>query len=1457
MAAFGAYLHRLTGVNDVVIGLPIIRRPGSKRRFVPGMFANVLPIRLHIDGGSDVKTLALHASDVLDGALNHYGYRFETLCRELNLKGGAGRWMSATINILSYEYDVRFGDARGTGHNLSTGPVDDIALSFYEHNDDRLRIDFDATLSRYDVSEISVHQQRFLRFVRNIVAKPPCIVSAIEILGDDERKLLQVWNQTETPYSGELCIHELFEQQVERNPGTVAVEQGEVYLSYAQLNTLANQLAHKLIERGVKPDAPVALCSERRPHLVLALLAILKAGGAYVPLDPTYPAERLRDLLEDAQPVLLLSDAAGRSALGEQQINLPHLALDDSLSLEKDSENSNPDPKALGLTSSHLAYVIYTSGSTGKPKGALNEHRAIVNRLHWMQQAYALTPADVVLQKTPFSFDVSVWEFFWTLLNGAKLVLAQPQAHKDPKALIELITSAQVSTLHFVPSMLNSFLATSRVESCTSLRRIVCSGEALAPDSVRQCQRLLPKSRLYNLYGPTEAAVDVTAWSCPKDFDGSVVPIGRPIANTQIYILDSQGQPVPLGAIGELYIGGAGVARGYLNRPELTRERFLPDPFFGRDELPTTQGLRRGQGQGVSQSISEGAPKRSDGGLGIRESRGKQVSDRTADEQELIPTGARMYRTGDLARYLPDGNIEFLGRNDSQVKLRGFRIELGEIESRMRQCAGVKEAAVIAREDVPGDKRLVAYFATSASQEQEPEAEPAEQQDRSALISGLRAELATHLPDYMVPSAFVHLDALPLTVSGKLDRKALPAPDASALLQHTYRAPEGHIEQALAAIWAELLGVERVGRNDHFFELGGHSLLAIELMKRVRRLGLSLEVRDLFMAPTLAALSGALKKESAIPVPANLITKETPRITPELLPLAKLEQSEIDRIVQRFSLANIQDIYALTPLQEGILFHHLLATQGDPYLSIVQMAFSQRSMVERYIAAIQKVIDRHDILRTAFVWEGLRAPAQVVLRTAKLEITEIQLEAHESAEQLAQRFDPRHHRLDLTQAPLLRVVIAQEPYSVDKAMEDTSTNRWLVVFLLHHLIGDLSTLQLLHDEVLALLEDRSQQLGPALPFRDLVAQARLGLSPEEHETFFSSLLADIDEPTIPFGLSDVHLDGSRIVEAHLPLSASLNNRLRFQARRLGVSLASLCHLAWAAVVGATSSRRQVVFGTVLFGRAQGAGLDRAIGLFINTLPIRLDLDRTPIKEAVLRTHRLLAELLNHEHAPLALAQRTSALASGVPLFNALLNYRHSSPDNTVAFQSNGQEQPFQVEWLHGQERTNYPLTLSVEDGGSGLGLAAQVSQPIAPLRVCEFMQQALEELVGKLESDPETPVCELNILPPAEREILLEGWNSTQAIFPAQSCIHELFEQQVERTPGATAVVQGETSFTYAQLNSLANQLAHKLIERGVQPDTPVALCSERRPHLVVALLAILKAGGAYVLSIQLILLNV
>ncbi|WP_241493898.1 amino acid adenylation domain-containing protein, partial [Burkholderia pseudomallei] len=471
-----------------------------------------------------------------------------------------------------------------------------------------------------------------------------------------------------------------------------------------------------------------------------------------------------------------------------------------------------------------LAYVIYTSGSSGEPKGVMNEHRGVVNRLWWMQQTYALDERDAVLQKTPFSFDVSVWEFFWPLMSGARLVIAKPEGHKDPAYLSELIDRERVTTLHFVPSMLQAFLEDEgAARGCGSVKRVMCSGEALPPSLVKRFYRCLPDARLHNLYGPTEAAVDVTAWACDAEEGGASVPIGRPIANTRIYVLDEYGQPVPRGVAGELYIGGVQVARGYLNRPELTRERFVDDPFVA---------------------------------------------------------GGRLYKTGDLARWRTDGSLEYLGRNDFQVKIRGFRIELGEIEAQLAKVAGVRETVVLAREAAPDTKRHAASNENSASNSGEKRLVAYYTGDADA--TALRAQAAQHLPSYMVPSAYVRLDAWPLTPNGKLDRHALPAPADDAYARAEYEAPQGAKEEALAAIWKDLLPVERISRHDNFFELGGHSLLAITLIEHMRRANLHADVTTLFTAPTLADLAvrvGASRGDTY--VPPNLIPGDAANGTPE------------------------------------------------------------------------------------------------------------------------------------------------------------------------------------------------------------------------------------------------------------------------------------------------------------------------------------------------------------------------------------------------------------------------------------------------------------------------------------------------------------------------------------------------------------------------------------------------
>ncbi|MGO4774699.1 amino acid adenylation domain-containing protein, partial [Lysobacter sp. 2RAB21] len=445
------------------------------------------------------------------------------------------------------------------------------------------------------------------------------------------------------------------------------------------------------------------------------------------------------------------------------------------------------DADATDVRANQLAYVIYTSGSTGQPKGVMNEHGGVVNRLQWMQEAYALSGGDAVLQKTPSSFDVSVWEFFQPLLSGATLVLAKPLGHQDPDYLVDLIESAGITVAHFVPSMLQVFIDRADAGRCKTLKQLFCSGEALPYSLQQQVFTALPGVELHNLYGPTEAAIEVTYWNCAEPSQRRAVPIGRPVTNTQMYVLDARGEPMPVGVAGELFIAGVQVARGYWNRPELTAERFVRDPF-------------------------------------------------SADPQ------ARMYKTGDLGRWLADGTIEYLGRNDFQVKIRGFRIELGEIEARLVACAGVREAVVIAREDVEGDKRLVAYAVMEPGVE--------------LSVAALRESLSKDLAEYMIPSAFVALESLPLTPNGKLDRKALPAPDQGAVLSRAYEAPQGEIEAAIAEIWQDLLSIERVGRNDHFFELGGHSLLAVQVASRLRqRLDVDIPLSDLFKSPQLTALA--------------------------------------------------------------------------------------------------------------------------------------------------------------------------------------------------------------------------------------------------------------------------------------------------------------------------------------------------------------------------------------------------------------------------------------------------------------------------------------------------------------------------------------------------------------------------------------------------------------------------
>ncbi|MFC6300510.1 amino acid adenylation domain-containing protein [Pseudomonas sp. CCM 7893] len=1354
--AWAQVLSQVSGREEVVFGTVLLGRmqggEGADRAL--GMFINTLPLRVSVSSaGVQAGVRATHAR--LAQLLGHE-HASLSLAQRCSGVPGSLPLFSTLLNYRHSAPEEAPGDSPFAGAGIEVLSAEERTNYPLVVSVDDLGQGFSLTVqgvAEVDVNRVADYLYTALRNVVTALQQAPATpLQAISILPHAERELLlKSFNDTAREYPAEQTVQALFEAQAEASPDAVAAVHGERSVSYSVLNRRANRLAHYLIAQGVKPGDSVAILLPRSIDMLASQLAILKCAAVYVPLDINAPAERQGFMVQDSGAAAVLTHA-------DEVVDYAVLRIDlDTLALDSGAQH-NPD---IAQSSEDVAYIMYTSGSTGTPKGVRVPHRAVTRLV--INNGYAdFNPHDRVAFASNPAFDASTLDVWAPLLNGGCVVVVEHAVLLSQAAFASLLQEQSVSVLWMTAGLFHQY-ADGLMSVFRQLRYLIVGGDVLDPLVIGRVLKYGAPQHLLNGYGPTEATTFSTTHEITTVGE-SGISIGRPIGNSRAYVLDARRQPAPLGVVGELYIGGAGVAKGYLNQPELTAEKFINDPF----------------GDGL------------------------------------------LYRTGDLASWQADGTLLYQGRNDNQVKIRGFRIEPGEIETRLASCAGVKEAVVLAREDEPGDKRLVAYYTAETALD----------------IDGLRAHLQSQLPDYMVPSAYVWLALLPLTANGKLDRKALPAPDQASLLSRGYEAPEGEVEMLLAQIWEQVLKVERVGRHDHFFELGGHSLLAVSLIERMRQVGLSADVRVLFSQPSLAALAAAVGSGREIVVPANGIPQDCQHLTPSMLTLVKLDQPAIDRIVATVpgGSANVQDIYPLAPLQEGILYHHISAEQGDPYLLQSRMAFDSLERLQAFTGALQKVVARHDILRTSVVWEGLDSPVQVVWREAELVVQQVPLEPADGPiiEQLHERFDARHYRLDITRAPLLRMVYA----------EDAANQRVAAILLFHHLALDHTAMEVVGQEMRAFLFNQADGLPPAAPFRNYVAQARLGVSAEEHEQFFRDMLADVDEPTLPLGIQDVQGDGRDIEEAEQPVDATLARRIREQARQLGVSAASLMHLAWAQVLGLVSSRQDVVFGTVLMGRMQaGEGADRALGMFINTLPLRVNIAAGAV-DGVKTTHARLTALLGHEHASLALAQRCSGVAASVPLFSALLNYRHSTPSEMAR---DGEGIWEGVQLLGGEERTNYPLTLSVDDLGEGFGLAVLALASIGAQRLCGYMHSALEHLVCALEQASQQPLNQLPILPATERETLLRTFNATARDYPRGQTVHAAFERQAACLPDVIAVLQDGQRLSYRALNQRANQLAHYLLERGVQPDDRIAICCRRGPQMLVGLLAILKAGAGYV----------
>jgi amino acid adenylation domain-containing protein/thioester reductase-like protein len=1366
-AGWSLLLSRLSGQEDIVVGTPIANRRRPELEGLIGFFVNMLALRAQARGTMSLREFLQHVKEVTLEAYDHQDLPFEQLVESLRPERSLSRHpVFQTVFVLQNapQSRLQFADLSVTAEPVSNRAAKfDLSLEL-EERDGRLCGHAIYASDLFDRATIERWLASFAILLQGMTIDDDAPTDDLPLLSAEERhRVVELFNATDAPYPRDQLTHELFEEQVRRDPHALAAVYRSDVLTYAELNRRANRLAHFLRSQGVGPDRLVGLCLERGMQVPIALLGVLKAGGAYVPLDPNYPRERLAYMLTDAEPVVLLTQEHLRDRLPAAQC--PIMALDSDWTAIAQHSSENLDARTIGLTVEHLANVIYTSGSTGQPKGVMVPHRGICNLAVTQLPTLRITSDSRILQFASLSFDASTWEWTSALCSGACLCLADREDLAPGEPLHATLRALQITHAILAPVAVGALPS---VEGLDAVGTMLVGGEACPAALV---QRWAHGRRFINGYGPTEASVCASLHICDEHERGNP-PIGRPISNVRTYILDARQRPVPIGVTGELYIGGVGVARGYLHRPQLTDERFVADPFAAEAR-------------------------------------------------------SRLYRTGDLARWRAEGTIEYLGRNDDQVKIRGLRIELGEIQAQLALHPQVRECVVVAREDIAGDKRLVAYVVAADLQ-------------MVPKVEELRDRLKAVLPDYMVPSGFVMLDRLPMTLNGKLDRQALPAPELAAYVTRTHEAPQGDVEEIVAGIWQSLLRVEQVGRRDNFFELGGHSLLIVQMLERLRRLGFSAAVRVVFDSPTLADLARALQPRSGeqFEPPPNLIPPGCASITPDMLSLVELQQRDIDVIVQTVAggAANVQDIYPLAPLQEGILFHHLMNEgEGDTYVLPLIFEVSCRTRLDRLIAALQAAIDRHDVLRTAVLWEQLPRPVQIVYRSATLPVSEIALDpAGDCRKQLEQWIRPERQRLDIRKAPLMRLQVAPDP---------RGAGHWYALLQLHHMTIDHVALQIVTSDVVAHLAGREQIRPASAPYRTHVAQALAYAREHDAKAFFRNKLGDIEAPTAPFGLLDVHGDGSRIGEARETLDATLATRVRERARREGVSAATLFHAAWALVIAHTSGRDDVVFGSVLLGRLQGsAGAQRTLGMFINTLPLRLRMHDLNARQLVERTQRELVELLGHEQASLADAQRCSGIVGAAPLFSALLNFRHSVPDPQGAWSSAAG-----IRVLAGEERTNYPITLSIDDLGTGFQLAALVDRQIGGQRMIGYLRTAISSLIDALDAAPHTPALLLQIVPVSEWGDMVHAFNATAVSYNEELLVHELFEAQVRRTPNVAAVAYQGHSLSYSEVNASANQLARHLRAEGIGPGSLVGLCVERSIEMVVGVLAVLKAGGAYV----------
>jgi amino acid adenylation domain-containing protein len=1292
---------------------------------------------------------------VRETALEAYAHQdvpFEKLVDELQPERDLSRSplfqvMFALQNVPEQSLRLPGLEAEVLSPDLESSKFDLSVIINAEHGRLNATLEYSTALFKRDtIDRLWKHWQNLLQ---GLVASPETPLADLRMIDATERReILYDWNQTNRSYPQEKNIIELFEQRALITPSAVALRFEKETLTYAELNGRANQLARLLHANGVGPEQVIGICMERSVEMVVSLLAVLKAGAAYVPLDPGLPADRLEYMIADAKARMVLAHSPLLPSVP------PHgaeaIAIDDKWPQISSYSDANVETQ---LCEENLAYVIYTSGSTGLPKGAMNEQHAIQNRLMWMQDAYQLTGDDRILQKTPYSFDVSVWEFFWPLLAGAQLILARPGGHQDSAYLVKLIREQGVTTIHFVPSMLQAFIEEPGIEKCLSLRRVICSGEALGWELQQAFHRRLPWAELHNLYGPTEAAVDVTSWHCePAGGHPGVVPLGKPIANTQIHILDDDLEPVPIGVTGEIHIGGEAVGRGYWNNPDLTAQKFVPNPFSGR-------------------------------------------------------AGQRLYKTGDLGRYRADGVIEYLGRNDSQVKLRGFRIELGEIESALRRHPVVHQATVLAREDVPGQKRLVAYILP-----QQAAAMPSRNDEFESF-------LRDRLPEYMIPSDFVLLEQLPLTPSGKIDRRALPRPELRIGKERV--APRTSTEQGLAAIWEEVLGLEEVGIDDNFFNVGGDSIRSIQVRARAQQAGWNFSLQDMFRYQTIRQLA------------EHVGTEETEEI-PETAPFSLVTEEDRQKVP-----GDVVDAYPLATLQMGMLFHQEFAPERAMYHNTLSFHVRARWDHQKFEHAVQAVVQRHPALRTSFDLDGYSVPLQLVHRDVFLPVPETDLRgmSPDEQEQFAAALveQEKLRPFDLARPP-------QIWFQVHRRTDDT----FQFTLTENHAMFDGWSLNSILAEVLehyfALLKNEE---GPVVPeprstYRDFVCLERQAIESEQHRNFWLEKLTDAQPTTLDAFTVGRALEKEGEIRFRPVLFAlELSQRLQSVARMLGVHVKSVLLAAHLKVLSLVTGNTDVLTGMVSHGRIGQVDGERVKGLFLNTLPLRLSIRQDTWKDLIENTFAEQQEVFPYRRYPLHLIKKE---LGSLP-FDCLFDFVHFHVlDKTVG------SGDMEVLGVKKYEATSFKLfanfhqTVATPEVELNIGYDSGVFSE----KQIQIIEGYYRKVIDAIASNPMALQDDELLLDNEEQRLAIESWNCN----PPQHrgpFVHQLFEQQVAKTPETLAIDSATLKLSYRELDIQANAVAHALASTGAGSGDAVIIFTEDRAAIIPAVIGTLKVGCAFV----------